>query len=134
MAITATISLSPSAVQINQKMTATITVSNGDASAVTVEGIRLHASYTGGTQPGFIPAAYGTPNLSAGATTSVAASGTQTFPVDLVFHAPSTGLLSDGSGTFDVNAYVQTSDGSYFSCDSVALASVDNITFADSQQ
>lgn len=134
MAMSATISVSPSAVQIEQKMTATITVANSGSSSVNVQGIRLYAKYTGGGNAPQTSVAYGQPNLSAGATVSVAASGTTDFPVDLVFHAPSTGLLSDGSGTFDVNAFVQTSDGSYFSCTAAALASVDQITFASSQQ
>lgn len=134
MAMSATISVSPSSVQINQKITATVTVSNTGASSVDVQGIRLYAKYTGGGNAPQTSVAYGQPNLSAGATVSVAASGSTAFPLDLVFFAPSTGLLSDGDGTFDVNAFVQTSDGSYFSCDAVALASVDQITFPESQQ
>lgn len=133
MAMSATISCSPSAVQINQKVTATVTIANSGSSSVNVVGIRLHATYTGGSQPGNVAVAYGTPNLSAGATVSVAASGSQVFPVDLTFFAPSTGLLSLGSGTYDVIAYCQGSDGSYFA-PSAALVSVDNITFPESQQ
>lgn len=133
MAMSATISCSPSAVQINQKVTATITVSNSGSSAVVVQGIRLAASYTGGTTAPQTSVAYGQPNLSAGATVSVAASGSQTFPVDLVFFAPSTGLLSDGAGTYDVTAYIHSDDGSYFS-PTAALVSVDQITFPASQQ
>ena len=133
MAMSATISVSPSAVQINQKVTATITVSNSGSSAVTVEGIRLYANYTGGSSAPHTSVAYGQPNLSAGATVSVAASGSTVFPVDLVFFAPSTGLLSDGSGTFDVSAQIDSDDGSVFH-PTAALVSVDQITFPDSQQ
>jgi hypothetical protein len=133
MAMTATISCSPSAVQINQKVTATITVSNDGASSVNVQGIRLYANYTGGGNAPQTSVAYGQPNLSAGATVSVAASGSTVFPVDLVFFAPSTGLLGAGSGTFDVSAQINSSDGSVFA-PTATLVSVDQITFADSQQ
>lgn len=133
MAMSATISCSPSAVQINQKVNATITVSNSGSSAVTVTGIRLHANYTGGANLGPTSVAYGTPNLSAGATVSVAASGSQVFPVDMVFFAPSTGLLSDGVGTYSVTAYCNGSDGSVFA-PTATLVSVDQITFPSTQQ
>ena len=126
MAMTATISCSPSAVQINQQVTATITVSNSGSSAVTVQGIRLHAIYHGATEPNPAAVGYGTANLSAGATTSVAASGSTVFPVNLVFFAPSTGVDSTGSGTYDVTAYIQSSDGSYFS-PTVTQVKVNNI-------
>lgn len=133
MSMSATISLSPSAVQINQKITATITVSNSGSSSVNVTGIRLYSNYTGGSGAPQTAVAYGQPNLSAGATVSVAASGSTIFPVDLVFFAPSTGLLSDGSGTYDVGAQITSDDGSVFH-PTAALASVDNITFPASQQ
>lgn len=133
MAMTATISVSPSAVLINQKVTASITVSNSGASAVTVQGIKLISYLTGGSTAPHTSVAYGQPNLSAGATTSVAASGSTVFPVDLTFFAPSTGILSDGDGTYDVTAYIQTSDGSYFAPDA-ALVSVDYLAFPESQQ
>jgi hypothetical protein len=51
----------------------------------------------------------------------------------MVFFAPSTGLLSAGSGTYDVTAYIKTSDGSYFS-PTAATVTVNNITFPLSQQ
>jgi len=134
MAITATISVSPSAVQINQKVTCTVTVSNSGSSAVTVVGLRPYANFTGDAKDASTSVAYGTPNLSAGATTSVAASGSTVFPVDVTFFAPSTGILSNTGGTYDMNAFVQTSDGSYVSCTSAALVSVNQITFPTSQQ
>lgn len=133
MAMTATISCSPSTVQIGQKITATITVSNSGSSAVTVTGIQLYANYTGDSLAPHTSVSYGQPNLSAGATTSVAASGSQVFPVDLTFFAPSTGLLSAGSGTFDVGAQIQSSDGSYFH-PTATTVTVNNITFPSSQQ
>ena len=133
MAMTATITCSPSAVLINQKVTATITVANSGPSAVTVQGISLNAIYTGATRPAPGAVAYGTANLSAGATTTVAASGSTIFPMDLTFFAGSTGLLSDGNGTYSVIPYITTSDGSYFSA-TAATVSVDNIPFPASQQ
>jgi hypothetical protein len=133
MAITATISCAPDPVQINQKVTATITVSNSGSSAVTVQGIRLSAQYTGDSAAPHTSVSYGSPNLSAGATTSVAASGSTVFPVDLTFFAPSTGLLSAGVGTYDVTAFIQTSDGSYISPTADTIT-VNNITFPSSQQ
>jgi len=134
MAITATISVSPSAVQVNQKVTCTITVSNSGPSAVTIVGIRPYANFTGDAKDASTSVAYGTPNLSAGATTSVAASGSTVFPLDVTFFAPSSGLLSTGSGTYDMNAFIQDSEGSYISCTAAALVRVNQITFPDSQQ
>lgn len=133
MAITATISVSPSAVQFNQKVGVTVTVANDGSSAVTVQAIKPFAYIHGGATAPYTSVAYGTPNLSAGATTSVAASGETTFPLDVVFFTPSTGILSAGSGTFDVTAFVQTSDGSYVSATPVAV-SVDYFAFPESQQ
>lgn len=133
MAMTATISCAPDPVQIGQKVTATITVSNSGSSSVTVQGIRLYANYTGDSLAPHVSVAYGTANLSAGATTSVAASGSTIFPVDLTFFAPSTGLLSTGSGTYDVGAQINSSDGSVFHPTADTIT-VNNITFASSQQ
>ena len=133
MAITATVSVSPSAVQFNQKVGLTVTVANDGASAVTVQGIKPFAYLTGGTKAPYTSVAYGTPNLSAGATTSVAASGSTTFPLDLVFFTPSTGILSTGSDTFDVTAFVTCSDGSYVSATPTQV-SVDYFAFPESQQ
>lgn len=133
MALTATISCAPDPVQINQKVTATITVSNSGASSVNITGIRLYANYTGDSLAPHVSVAYGQPNLSAGATVSVAASGSTVFPVDLVFFAPSTGLLSDGNGTYDVGAQITADDGSVFHPTADTIT-VNNITFPSSQQ
>lgn len=133
MAMTATISCAPDPVQINQKVTATITVSNSGSSSVNVTGIRLYANYTGGSLNPAVAVNYGQPNLSAGATVAVAASGSAIFPVDLVFFAPSTGLLSAGNGTYDVGAQITSSDGSVFHPTADTIT-VNNITFASTQQ
>ena len=136
MAVTATIAVSPSTVQIGQKVTASVTFTNGASSAAcTVTGMQPHAIYTGGTEPGQAPVAYGMPNLQANnSQISLAASGgTAVIPFDLVFFAPSTGLLSTGVGTYDVGCQCQTSDGSVFH-PTAATVTVNNITFASSQQ
>jgi len=114
MAMTATISLSPSTVQINQQINATITVSNSGGSAVNVTSIQMQSKFTGGSQEN-VGCAFGSPNLGPAAATSVAASGSTVFPVPLVFFAPSTGPIGTGSGTFDVGCIIQSSDGSVFS-------------------
>lgn len=133
MAMTATISCSPDPVQVNQQVTATITVSNSSGSSVNVTGISLYANYTGDNLQPHVSVAYGTPNLGAGATVAVAASGSTIFPVNLTFFAPSTGLLSDGEGTYDVGAQITSSDGSVFHPTADTIT-VNNITFASSQQ
>lgn len=133
MAMSATISVSPDPVLVNQTCTATITVSNSGASAVTVQSIQLHAYLTGASEPTHLPVAYGQPNLLPGATTSVDASGSTVFPVNLTFFAPSTGILSAGSGTFDVTAYIKSSDGSQFS-PTADTVTVNYLPFPTSQQ
>lgn len=119
MAMTATVSLNPATALINQSITATYTVSNDGATAVNVTSIAPLAYVTGGTVGEPIGVNYGSPNLGAGALISVAASGSTVFPVNLVFFAPSTGILGQAgpaSGrTYSVGAVIQSSDGSVFS-------------------
>lgn len=133
--VTATISLSPSTVQVGQKVTGTVAFTSTVNAACTVQGMQPYALYTGATVLG-VPVAvnFGLPNLQANnSQISLAASGTASIPFDMVFFAPSTGLLSTGSGTFDVGCQCQTSDGSVFH-PAVATVTVNQITFASSQQ
>ena len=132
--VTATIALSPSTVQIGQKVTATVSFTSTVNAAVTVTGMQPHAIITGASEPMPASVAYGVPNLQANnAAISIAASGTAAIPFDIVFFAPSTGLLSAGSNTYDVGCQCQTSDGEVFH-PTVATVTVNNITFASSQQ
>jgi len=133
MALTATIALSPSTVQINQKVTATVTITSTGA-ATTITGLAPYALYTGSSAPYAPAVAYGQPNLQSSNTqTAIAASGTSVIPFDLTFFAPSTGLLSTGSGTYDVGCQITALDGSVFH-PTVATVTVNNITFASTQQ
>lgn len=132
MAMTATISLLPTTVLINQPVNATITVSNSGGSAVTVTSIQLNSEFTGGSiQANGV--AFGVPNLGPAAATSVAASGSTVFPVSLVFFAPSTGPIGAGTGTFSVGAVIQSSDGSVFS-PTAATVTVNPIALPASEQ
>lgn len=133
--VTATIALSPSTVQVGQKVTGTVTFTSTVNASCTVQGMQPYALYTGATINA-IPVAvnFGMPNLQANnSQIAIAASGTAVIPFDMVFFAPSTGLLSTGSGTFDVGCQCQTSDGSVFH-PTAATVTVNNITFASSQQ
>jgi hypothetical protein len=132
--VTATIAVSPSTVQVGQKVTATVSFTSTVNSAVTVTGMEPYAIITGASFPMPASVAYGIPNLQANnSAISIAASGTATIPFDLTFFAPSTGLLSNGSNTYDVGCQCQTSDGSVFH-PTAATVTVNNITFASSQQ
>ena len=115
MALTATIALSPSTVKINQPVNAVVTVTSTEASAVTITSIKPYAIYTGATAPMPASVAYGSVNLGPNSNAVIAASGTATFPLSVVFFAPSTGLYSDIAGTYDVSATCQTSSGTIFS-------------------
>lgn len=135
MALSATIAVSPGTVQVNQKVTATVSFTSTSSSAVTVTGMQPYALYTGASVNAIpVSVNFGLPNLQANnSQISIAASGTATIPFDMVFFAPSTGLLSAGAGTFDVGCQCQTSDGSVFH-PTVTTVTVNNITFPSSQQ
>ena len=107
MAMTATISASPTTALVNQPVALTVTVSNSGGSALNVTSLRGYALPTGGSQPGRVSANFGKAPLGPGETVSVAASGSQTFLMYVVFFAPSV-------TTFDVGCYCQASDGSQF--------------------
>lgn len=134
MAMSATISLSPTTVQVNQQVNATLTVSNSGGSAVNVTSVVPTALFTGApTYEDGQAVGVGQVNIGPGSNVSVSAGGSLVIPFSLNFFAPSTGLLSAGSGTFSVGAVINSSDGSIFS-PTAATVTVNNITFAASQQ
>lgn len=114
MAITAEIALSSATCKAEQKVTATVTVSNSGAATVYVTGIYGTVTPTGATN-GSVAAVVGGVPLGGAFTSSVAASGSTTFSFDVCPHAPNTsyGILAEpASYVYDVGAVVYTSDGS----------------------
>jgi len=125
MSMSATIALSSTKVAVNQKLTATLTISNSGATNVSVTSVQPITNYTGGPQEpvgcalGDVPTGPGYPQI-------VVASGTLAVPFDVVFFYQSTGVAGGGSGTYDIGALIQTSDGSVFK-PTAATATVTNL-------
>lgn len=115
MAMTASLTVSPSTVIINQPIACSLTVSNSGGSAVNVLSIQPNAIVHASSPPNAVEsAALGVVNLGPGAVVSVPASGSVTYGFSVIFFAPSTGPIGAGSGTFDIGALVSASDGSNF--------------------
>lgn len=103
-----TVTPSPSTVIINQPTTASIAVLNG-STALTLSNLIVTATVTGVSPVGGrLPAAYSVyvPNSVA-----LAASTTTTFPAQIIFFSPSTGVTGAGTGTYSIGATLYTSDG-----------------------
>lgn len=114
MAITATIALSKSTVQINQPLQAVVTISNSGASDVNVQAVTPLIKMTGSSDPTpyNTAVAAGQPDLGPGVNVTVPASGSLAVSFPLTAFAPTTGPLGAGSGSYDVLCEIQTSDGS----------------------
>jgi len=72
--------------------------------------------------------AYGSVNLGPNSSATIAASGTATFPFQVVFFAGSKGLYNTGSGTYDLSVTCQTTGGTVFAS-SATTVSVSQLTF-----
>jgi hypothetical protein len=114
MAMTASITVSPSTYLINQEVNATLTVSNSGSQAVNVINITPTAIVTGGSPPGAVSCALGVAPLGPGQTVQVSPSSSLAFGYSYVFFAPSTGPIGAGDGTYSIGALVSSSDGSNF--------------------
>lgn len=137
MAITATISLSPTTVNVNTPTVATLTVSNSGGSAVNVTSVTPDARLTGGLYSVPPGVAFGLVPLGPGAPVSVAASGSLVLTFPVIFFAPSGSLsLSGGvvvaSTTYDVAATIYTSDGA-ITAPTAATVTVNPIPVSPSQ-
>jgi hypothetical protein len=118
MSLSASISLSPSTIVTNQKCTASVTFTNGASDpARTITGMQPYGVLTGSSL-GVCPPAinFGQANLqSTNPSVTVAASGgTSVITFDFVAFGPSTGILSNGNGTFDIGVQCQSADGQVF--------------------
>lgn len=115
MAMTATITTSPSTVVTEQKCTAILVVSNSSAYPVNLTGVIGNSLITGGTAPTYNSGvSIGVVNFGPNAVVTVPASGSLTLTFDLKFHGPSTGYLSTGANTYSVSALCYSDDGSVF--------------------
>ncbi len=114
MAMTATLTLSPSSVYINQSVEATLTMSNGGSSTVNIVAVNPSVKITGGLAGAGQAAATGVVQLGPGSVVAVAASGSLVKTFGVVFFAPSTGPIGAGTNTWDVSAQCYGSDGSVF--------------------
>lgn len=114
MAITATIALSSATCVAEQKVTATLTVSNSGAATVLVTGIAPSVTPHSATN-GSVSVGIGGVALGGAFTSTVAASGSTKFSFDVVPHAPITSYnigSEPSSFVYDVGAVIATSDGS----------------------
>lgn len=134
MAMTATISLSPSTVLINQPVNAALTVSNSGGAAVTMTSIVPLVYATGLTAAtSAVSCGIGEAPLGPGQVISVPASGSVIFPFSVVFFAPSTGPIGAGNGTFSIGAACQSNDGSNFA-PTAATVTVNPIALPTTEQ
>ena len=133
MAITAAVTLIPATALINQDVKCTLTITSTSSTAATVSFINPTSIFTGATAP--MPSAVGSGvvNLGAGATTTIAASGTLIVPFDQVYFAPSTGPLGTGFGTYSVGAIIGFTDGTSISATTAAVF-VNPIALASTEQ
>lgn len=121
MAMTATISCSPSTVKTEQKCIAAVTISNSAAYPVDVTTCQVFAKPTSSGASNYgTDAAVGVVNTGPNVNLTVPASGSLVLTVELKFHGPSTASASNkydnsGSNTYDVGALITSNDGSVFS-------------------
>lgn len=136
MAMTATIAVNPSTVNINQNVAVALTVSNSGGSPVNMTGIVPTAFFTGAPaiDKAAGGAALGQPQLGqSGANVTVPAGGSLVFNWNVVFFAPSTRPVYSGSGgTYDVGAICYSNDGSVFS-PTAATVTVNPLPLPDEQ-
>ena len=136
MAMSATISCSPSTVVTEQKCTASVTVTNTSSVPVTLTGLQGYVLPTGGgaslysTGVSISPVNLTGPNVSVVVPGS---SGTAVVTFDVKFHAPSTGYLSSGTGTFDVGCVCYSNDGSVFSPTATTVTVNYAVTFSSAE-
>lgn len=110
MALSATISVSPASVTVEQSAVATVVISNSGGSAVLMTSCLLRSNLTGTpAAKDATSAAFGDAPLSAGFPISVPASGSLTLRIPVIYHQPS------GLTTFDLSANIESNDGSNFS-------------------
>lgn len=116
MAMSATIALSPSSSCVTeQKVTATLTITNSAAYQVNVTSIQGYALPTSASVSNYNSGvSVGVVNNGPNANLAVPANGSLVLTFDLKFHAPSTGTLSNGSNTYSVAALINSDDGSVF--------------------
>ena len=107
MAITATIALSKASVMVNQPVSAALTISNSGGSPVQVNSVTPFTRATGSSDPTTYNSgvALGQALAANGQNLTVPASGSLTLPFQVV------PFSTTGTGTMDVFALVQTSDG-----------------------
>lgn len=115
MAITASIALSSATCAAEQKVTATVTVTNTGASTVLVTGIQPLVTPHSATNGSVAVATGAVPLGGAFPSTVAGSSGTTKFSFDVTPHAPITSYnigAEPSSLVYDVGAVVATSDGS----------------------
>lgn len=135
-ALTAQVTSSPAIGVINQKIALNITVTNSTgSSALTLSNVQITASYNGNPLSR-VPMALGVyrPSSVAIAAALTNAAVSTTFPMDVVFFAPSTGITGSGTGKYYVGALLYTSDGSVTSAGTSAPVTINPIPLPASQR
>lgn len=114
MAMTATISLNPSTMNIGQQTAATLTISNSGGADVIMTSIEPTCIFTGALPQQTAACALGRCETGPGLNQTVPAGGTLIYTFTVNFFFPSTGIYGTGSGTYSVGANCQSNDGSRF--------------------
>lgn len=113
MAITASVSLSQSTVTIHEPLQVAVTVSNSGGAPVTMNTITPRVIFTGdGVTEDASSISTHEVLLGPLFNSVVPAGGSTIFNFPLVVHAPSTGVLGTGTGTYSVNCIIYGADGS----------------------
>jgi len=110
MAITATMTVSPSSITVGQTTRAFITVSNSGATAVPISYIIPQIKQTGNTLP-LDRSSFGAGPVAQPGNIPVPAGGSEIFTMDVAFYTPS--LILDGAiqTTYDVGCLISDTSG-----------------------
>jgi hypothetical protein len=128
-ALTAVVTSTPTIAQINQPVNLNITVTNSTgSSALTLSNVQITASYNGNplSRVPMALSVYPPSSVAIAAALTNAAVST-TFPMSVVFFAPSTGITGSGTGKYYVGALLYTSDGGVTSAATSAPVTVNPV-------
>jgi hypothetical protein len=132
MALSATIALTESVVNINQPVHGVVTISNSGASNLLLISFVPRARLTGSTGELNIGMAVSAPAIGAGQNVTIPAGGTLAISCQYIFFSPSTGTAGLGSNTYSCGANLLGSDGSNF-FPTMATVTVNPLPFPPSE-
>lgn len=136
MAMSATISVSPSTAVISQTINGAVVISNSGGSDVNLVFCQPKTKRT--SSPSYeinTMASTSQPVPLQGHSVVVPAGGSVTVPISYIFNSPSTNQLGSGYGigTYDCSATLQTSDGSVFEASPAATCTISPLVLPSNQ-